>query len=142
MTKNQGFCHFERKRVIRFCSFRIFRQISSISTTFLLTPSAGKIIPSFQRPFQVKFLTKIQFFQWEVVKPLQGFLRFSAQSQRNKMEENCMKRIFLENSQIFFISNFIFYQKSKNFNGRWHNRSTDFLDFPHKVRGPKWKKIA
>ena len=53
LGQNRCFSHFTRKRL---CSFRIFRQISSISTTFLLTPIAGKIIPSFQRPFQVKIL--------------------------------------------------------------------------------------
>ena len=57
--KNRGFSDFARKRVIRFCSFRIYRQISSISTTFLLTPSAGKIILTY---FQAILGPKIQFF--------------------------------------------------------------------------------
>ena len=46
-------------QMLKFCSFRIFRQISSISTTFLLTPSAGKII---QTHFQAILGPKIQFF--------------------------------------------------------------------------------
>ena len=44
LGQNHGFSHSERKWLYRFCSFCIFRQILSISTTFVLTPSAGKLI--------------------------------------------------------------------------------------------------
>ena len=70
------------------------------------TDFARKIPNFFYKQFY--FLPKIPKFQWEVVFPVLRFLRFSARSQGTKMEENCMKRIFRKNCQIFFISNFNF----------------------------------
>ena len=39
-----SFFHFSQKVLLGSARYRIFRQILSISTTFLLTPSAGKLI--------------------------------------------------------------------------------------------------